>query len=54
MLSLAEEAARQWVSGCSEQERGWVPRRGLESWLGLMHEVGALRPPLCSSASPLS
>jgi hypothetical protein len=43
MLSLPEEAARRWVAGCSEQERGWVPRRGLESWLGLMHEVGVLR-----------
>ena len=46
MLSLPEEAARRWVAGCSEQERGWVPRRGLESWLGLMHEVGVLRLPL--------
>jgi hypothetical protein len=43
---LVEEAARRWVAGCSEQERGWVPRRGLESWLGLMHEVGVLRLPL--------
>jgi hypothetical protein len=24
-LSLPEEAARRWVAGCSEQERGWVP-----------------------------
>ena len=46
MLSLVEEAARLWVAGCSEQERGWVPRRGLESWLRLMHEVGVLRVPL--------
>ena len=46
MLSIPEEAARRWVAGCSEQERGWVPRRGLESWLGLMHEVGVLRLPL--------
>ena len=43
---MVEEAARRWVAGCSEQERGWVPRRGLESWLGLMHEVGVLRLPL--------
>ena len=41
MLSIPEEAARLWLEGCSEQERGWAPRRGLESWLGLMHEVGA-------------
>jgi hypothetical protein len=46
MLSIPEEAARRWVAGCSEQERGWVPRRGLESWLGLMHAVGLLRLPL--------
>ena len=46
MLSIPEEAARMWVAGCSEQERGWVPRRDLESWLGLMHEVGVLRLPL--------
>ena len=46
MLSIPEEAARRWVAGCSEQERGWVPRRVLESWLGLMHEVGVLRLPL--------
>ena len=31
LLCLAEEAVRRWVAGCSEQERGWVPRRGLES-----------------------
>ena len=42
----AEETARRWVAGCSEQERGWAPRRGVESWLCLMHEVGALRLPL--------
>ena len=46
MLSIPQEAARLWVAGCSEQERDWVPRRGLESWLGLMHEVGVLRLPL--------
>ena len=44
-LCIAAEAARRWVAGCSEQERGWVPRRELESWLGLMHEVGVLRLP---------
>ena len=36
MLCIAEEAGRVWVAGCSEQERGWVPRRDLESWLGLV------------------
>ena len=46
MLSLVDEAARRWVAGCSEQERGWVPRRERESWLGLMHEVEVLRLPL--------
>ena len=46
MLSLVEEAARLWVAGCSEQERGWVHRRKFECWLGLMHEVALLRMPL--------
>ena len=48
MLCIAEEAAQLWVAGCNEQERGWVPRRELESWLCLMHEVVALRLPLVS------
>jgi hypothetical protein len=38
MLSIPEEVARGWVAGCSEQERGWAPRRGLESWLGRSEE----------------
>ena len=46
MLCVVEEAGRRWVAGCSEQERGWVPRRGLESWLGRMHDVEARRLPL--------
>ena len=46
MLSLVEEAARRWVAGRSEQERGWVSYRTTESWLSLMHEVGVLRVPL--------
>ena len=46
MLSIVEEAGRQWITGCSEQERGWAPRRELESWLGLMREVELLRLPL--------
>ena len=46
MLSIPEEAARLWVAGCSEQERGWVPRLEYESWLGLMREVEVLRLPL--------
>ena len=46
MLSIAEETARLWLASSSEQERGWVPRRELESWLGLMEEVGMLRVPL--------
>ena len=31
MLSIPQEAARLWLAGCSEQERGWVPRRGLRA-----------------------
>ena len=42
MLSLVEQASRQ-LTGCTEQERWWVPRRGLESLLGLMHEVDMLQ-----------
>ena len=37
--SVIEEAARQWIAACTDQERGWVPRRGRERWLGLMCEV---------------
>ena len=46
MLSIPEEAGRLWLAGCSAEERGWVPRRELESLLGLMHEVVLLRVPL--------
>ena len=41
-----EEAARQWIATCTDQEQGWVPRErwpGRESWLGLMWEVESLR-----------
>jgi hypothetical protein len=41
--SILEEAARSWLARCSEQERGWVPRRGRESWLGLMRAVEVYR-----------
>jgi hypothetical protein len=41
--SIIEEVARQWVATCAAQERGWVPRRGRERWLGLMWEVESLR-----------
>jgi len=43
MWSIAEEAARRWIASCSINERGWVPRRGRECWLGLMWEVQVLR-----------
>ena len=46
MLCIVEVAARRWLACCSEQERGWVPRRELESWVCLMHEVELLRLPL--------
>ena len=50
MLCIAEEAGRLWGPGRSEQERGWVLRGELESWLGLMRrfviEVRMLRLPL--------
>ena len=43
--SVAEEAARRWLENCTEQERGWVPRRGPDtvSWLSIMREVEVLR-----------
>jgi hypothetical protein len=43
MRSIAEEAARRWIATYTDQEQGWVPRRGRESWLGLMWEVEVLR-----------
>jgi hypothetical protein len=43
MWSIIQEAARRWIAGCTDQECGWVPRRGRESWLGLMWEVQSLR-----------
>jgi hypothetical protein len=43
MWPIAAEAARRWIATCTDQERGWVPRRGRESWLGLMWEVQTLR-----------
>jgi hypothetical protein len=41
--SIVEEVGRRWIVDCNDQERGWVPRRGRESWLGLMWEVESLR-----------
>ena len=41
--SIIEEAARQWIATYTDQERGWVPRRGRGSWLGLILEVESLR-----------
>jgi hypothetical protein len=43
MWSIAEEVARRSIVDCTDQERGWVPRRGRESWLGLRWEVESLR-----------
>jgi hypothetical protein len=43
MWCIAEEVAHRWIASCTDQERGWVPRRGRESWLGLMWEVEVLR-----------
>jgi hypothetical protein len=43
LWSLVEEAACRWIADCTDQERGWAPRRGRESWLGLMWEVQSLR-----------
>ena len=43
MLCIADEAARLWLTRCSEHERGWVRCPGLESRLGLMQEVEVFR-----------
>jgi hypothetical protein len=43
MWSIIEEVARRWIAECTDQEQGWVPRRGRESWLSLMWEVESLR-----------
>ena len=41
--SVVEEAARRWIAKRSYQERGWVPRREMERFLGLMREIETLR-----------
>lgn len=47
MWSIVSEAARRWLASCPAVERGWVPRRAGDCWLGLMHELQRLRlPPL--------
>ena len=47
MLCIPEEVGRLWAVERSEQERGWVPRRGRPSWLCRMHdEVEGLQLPL--------
>jgi hypothetical protein len=43
LWSIVEEEARRWLMKCTDQERGWVPRRERESWLGLMQGVELLR-----------
>ena len=45
-MSIVEEAARRRLASATAQERGWVPRRGGESYLGLLHELETLRAPL--------
>jgi hypothetical protein len=45
-LCLVQQAGRRWLAMCSDQELSWVPRRGCENWLWLMHEVELLRLPL--------
>jgi hypothetical protein len=43
LWSIVEEEARRRLMKCTDQERGWVPRRERESWLGLMRGVELLR-----------
>ena len=50
--SVAEESARCWLlDECTAQERGWAPREGGASWLGLMWRVERLRLPLAFTSS---
>ena len=49
MLSIAEEAARRWVTGCPAAQRQWVPRREGDGWLSLMQELTLLRAPFVFS-----
>ena len=52
MLCIPEEVGRLWAVERSEQERGWVPRRGRPSWLCRMHdESEVLRLPLAFGRS---
>ena len=51
MLSFPEEAARRWLAGCNEQERGWATRFGRESWIRPMSKVEELRLPLAFGQS---
>ena len=37
--SVVQEAARLRLTGFSEIQRAWVPRRGGESFIGLLHEL---------------
>jgi hypothetical protein len=50
MWSIRQEVARRGLAACTDQERGWVPPRRGESWLGLMWEVALLH----SSAAKFS
>jgi hypothetical protein len=41
--SIVQEVARRWLTECTDQERGWVPRRDRKSLLGLMWELEVMR-----------
>jgi hypothetical protein len=48
--SVVDEAARRWLAAQPEAERARVPRRvGVDSWLGLKHELMMLASPLMLS-----
>jgi hypothetical protein len=51
--SIVAEAARRQLLALPAQVRGWVPRRGRESWLRLLHEAELLcLPKMFVSAGP--
>jgi hypothetical protein len=54
LLSIVEEAARRWLLACPLEDRQKAPKRAIDCYKGLMHEVQRLRTPLAFSQAPES
>ena len=54
LLSIVEEAARRWLLTCPLEDRQKAPKRAIDCYKGLMHEVQRLRTPLAFSQAPES